>query len=353
MRLVSLLLPATLLAIAAGPAAGQVRIGLSLPLGDTAPLLAEQMRSGAEAAAEAAGAELIVADDACSAEGGAAAARRFAGEDVAVAIGYLCTEAIEAALPILAEAGIPVITTGVRTASLTEDRAQTEWPVFRLAPRADREARAVGRILSTRWRDELFAIVDDGTIYARELAESLRAAAEENGLEPVYFDTFRPQLDNQIGLIGRLRNAGATHVFVGGDRADIAVIARDAAELDYEVTLAGGEALRAAPGEVALAAGVLMVAPPLWREEVVPELLAGFEAAGLNPEGYFLPTHAAVEIAVVAEEAAEASGMPIAQVLSSRAFPTIIGPVRFDANGDVGIDYHLYRYDGARFERVE
>ncbi len=75
----------------------------------------------------------------------------------------------------------------------------------------------------------------------------MRAAAEQAGLKPVFVDTFRPQLDNQIGLVGRLRKAGATHVFAGGDRDDIAIMARDAAELGVPLVIAGGETLRARP----------------------------------------------------------------------------------------------------------
>ena len=98
----------------------------------------------------------------------------------------------------------------------------------------------------------MFAIVDDGTIYGRELAETFRAAAEQAALKPVFVDTFRPQLDNQIGLVGRLQKAGATHVFVGGDRDDIAIMGRDAAQLDAGIVFAGGETLRAPPGDVPL-----------------------------------------------------------------------------------------------------
>src|SRR5690606_40871144 len=100
---------------------------------------------------------------------------------------------------------------------------------------------AVANLLIDKWRSNHFAIIDDGTIYGRELAENLRAEAELAGLEPVLVDTFRPQLENQIGLVGRLRRSGATHVFVGGDRFDIAVIARDARNLGYDVTFAGGD----------------------------------------------------------------------------------------------------------------
>ena len=58
---------------------------------------------------------------------------------MSVVVGFLCTEAIEAAMPILKDAGIPVITVGVRTDSLTDRKVKTGWPVFRLAPRADAE----------------------------------------------------------------------------------------------------------------------------------------------------------------------------------------------------------------------
>ena len=59
-----------------------------------------------------------------------------------IVVGFLCTEAIEAALPIFKDAQIPVITPGVRTDSLTDRRDKTGWPVYRLAPRADAEGEA-------------------------------------------------------------------------------------------------------------------------------------------------------------------------------------------------------------------
>src|SRR5690606_33518304 len=258
--------------------------------------LGQQLRDGAAIAAEGAGAELIVAGEDCTAEGGSAVARELIAANVALVVGFLCAEAIEAAMPAFAEAGIAVITPGVRANGLTDGRAGGGWPVWRLAPRADGEAQAIGAILTRRWRTEHFAIVDDGTIHGRELAESLRLAAELAGLRPVFVDTYRPQSENQIGLVGRLRRAGASHVFVGGDRDDIAIMARDAAGLDYDLTIAGPEALRAA-GDVPLAAGTLMIAGPEWADGADEAALRRFREAGIVPEGYVVPTHAATEIA--------------------------------------------------------
>ncbi len=101
------------------------------------------------------------------------AARRpranFVAAKVPIVVGFLCTEAIEAALPILKEANIPVITVGVRTDSLTDRRSKTGWPVYRLARAPTASARRPARLLARLWERELFAIVDDGTIYGREL----------------------------------------------------------------------------------------------------------------------------------------------------------------------------------------
>ena len=338
----------------AGPAhADPPRIGLAAPLTGPSALLGKQMQDGATLAARQAGAQLLSADDECSAEGGEAAAHELVQENVAIVVGFLCSEAIEAALPVLKDAGIPVITPGVRANGLTDQRIRSHWPVWRLASRADAEAGAVGEILSRRWRTEHFAIVDDGTLYGRELAESLRLAVELAGLQPVLVDTFRPQMENQIGLVGRLARAGASHVFVGGDRDDIAIMARDAASRDHDLVFAGGEALRAA-SEIPLAQGALMIAPPEWADLMDESTREDFAAAALIPDGYVAPAFAAVEIALQAMQRALASGASIADTLGGDVFQTVIGRVAFDAKGDLADNpFILQRYDGERFLPVE
>ncbi len=337
-------------------AACAASIGLAAPLSGTTELLGQQMRAGAEAAISAAGdgSSIEVVDTQCSAEGGKAAADVFVAAGVAAVTGFLCMEAIEAAMPILARAGIPVITTGVRIDSLTDGREKTGWPVYRLAPRADGELAAVSRILTELWRGELFAIIDDGTIYGRELAEGFRLAAEQASLQPVYTDTFRPQLENQIGLAGRLRRSGATHVFAGGDQADLAVLGRDARELGYDLVIAGGEALRAAPDTVDLVPDTLMIAPPEWADMAAPAVLARLAERDILPGGYVLPTFAAIEIALQASRSAGEGGGSIPDALSTEIFQTAIGPVRFDDRGDwIGEHYRLFRYDGSAFQPMD
>ena len=109
--------------LAAGPARAEpARIGVVAPLSGPSEMLGKQVVEGARAAAGDAALEIV--DDACSSEGGADAARRLVEAKVKIVVGFLCTEAIEAALPILKDAHIPVITPGVRTDSLTDRTRQ-------------------------------------------------------------------------------------------------------------------------------------------------------------------------------------------------------------------------------------
>jgi branched-chain amino acid transport system substrate-binding protein len=327
-------------------------IGVAAPLSGPATLLGNQVAAGARAAAARTGAEqagIEVVDDACTADGGRAAAERLVATRAKVVVGFLCREALEAAMPAFKAAGIAVVTVGVRANAVTDERARTGWPVVRLAARADAERDAAGGIIAELWREKLFAIVDDGTIYGRELAESVRAAAEAEALKPVFVDTFRPGSDNQIGLAGRLKRAGAAFAFVGGDREDVAVMARDAGKLEAGITFAGGEALRAEGDVVALETGTLMIGLPEWADQAAPEALAAIRAQGALPEGYALPAYAAVEIALEALKTPPSSGDP-SQPFLGRTFATAIGPVSFDGKGDLAENpYRLFRFDGARF----
>jgi branched-chain amino acid transport system substrate-binding protein len=332
-------------------------IGFAAPLTGPSALLGQQMRAGAEVAVGSPGNGVVtlnVQDDLCTADGGAAAARSFVAAKADVVVGFLCTEAANAAMPILAQAGIPVLTPGIRTNSLTDMRDRSGWPIYRIAPRDDAEEQALSELLIPLWRDTLFAIVDDGTIYGRNLAESFRAAAEATGLKPVFVDTYRPQLENQVGLIGRLKRAGATHVFVGGDREDVAIMGRDAAAIDYKLTLAGGEALRAATVNTLPAIGTLMIAPPDWSTAAATESLLTVRSAGVEPDGYVMPGYAAVEVASAAVAEAKAGGEPVRKILDAKTFATAIGDIRFNDKGDLRDNpYRLYRFDGTDFVGVQ
>jgi branched-chain amino acid transport system substrate-binding protein len=117
---------------------------------------------------------------------------------------------------------------------------------------------------------------------------------------------------------------------------------------------AGGEALRAAPGETPLAEGTLMIGLPEWSKIAGKEAIAVLRERQTTPDGYVLPSFAAVEIARTALADTEATGKPLAEILAGREFDTAIGPIRFDGKGDLATSpYRVFRYDGERFVPME
>ncbi|MBB3234252.1 branched-chain amino acid transport system substrate-binding protein [Phyllobacterium endophyticum] len=328
-------------------------IGVIAPLSGPFARLGNQVVDGATIAAATNNANgqvsITSADDQCNAAGGEAAAKQLVQANVLLVVGFLCAESLEAALPILNQKGIPVITPAIRSQTLAELRADQAYAVFRIAPSDRNEANETGDILAGLWRTQPFAIIDDGTIFGRELAAGVRARLEEKGLKPVFADTYRPGLDNQNALVGRLRRAGATQVFVGGERDDVAAIGRSAIALNYPLVIASGEALAAAGDE--LVVGTLMIAP---REpqtlESARNARNAIELAGKVPEGYTIPAYAAIEVAMQALASAQSQAGTLEDVLRKNVFESALGTIQFDARGQrIADTYRLQKFDGKQF----
>ncbi|SJZ49349.1 branched-chain amino acid ABC transporter substrate-binding protein [Consotaella salsifontis] len=325
--------------------AASVTVGVAAPLSGPSAVLGEQVLDGAKAAASrlSDGGDSITitsADTECSAEGGRNAAQALASQKVVAVIGFLCTESIEAALPVLEEAAIPTLDVGVRANGITDKREKTGHLVWRLAPRADRQAEALADVLSKRWRDTPFGLVDDGTIYHRGLSDAVRLRLETMGMKPATIDTFRPAEEKQFGLVRRLQRTGVTNFLIAGDRPDVAIIARDASSLGLDLTIVGGESLFDEPSvDAPLPTGVTAIGPQIG----FPDLAA---PDSVEAEGHFGLSYAAVEIAAQVAE----TGESIEQALNGTAFSTSLGTVRFSANGDSDLDLtRIYRWDGSRF----
>ena len=340
--------------VAAPARADENKIGIAAPLSGSFSMLGEQLIKGARQAHPNT-ASLIIADDSCSAEGGKQAADIFIKENVSLVTGFLCSEALEAALPLLQQNHIPVLSSGVQERTLTEKRKPASLPVFRLSTGMKKEVAAIGSALGSLWKQEAFAVIDDGTIEGRELAAGVLHALKEQQLEPVFTDTYRPGLDNQSALVSRLRRAGASHVFVGGQADDAAAIAHSAQSLNYPLIIAGGSLLNTAAPDIKLSTDTYMVAP------LSPDNLKSAQdfrqtmiRKGEIVETTLTAGFASLQIADQAIARAQEKLVPIAEVLNSAAFETVLGTIRFNQNGMRSDNPNrLHRFNGQNFAPVE
>jgi branched-chain amino acid transport system substrate-binding protein len=341
------------LAIAFGPGvpyAAAATIAVVAPKSGPYTLLGEQVLQGARAAAKANGDTLVEIDEPCSEQGGAAAAEAIRQAGASAAIGFLCVETLATALPALAQDSIPAITISVRSRILMEDALRNGWPLFRMAPAENVEADRIAEIIADRWKAEAIAFVDDGTIYGRELLASVRRTLEPIGISPVFTDTLRPGQEQQITLVRRLQNAGATHVLIGAERNDVAIIARDAAAENIPLTVLGGDVMRAADRPVELADGALAVALPSYAAlPSASPVASALQAGGVVPEGNVLPAYAAMQVAHAASGAGP-DGAQTLRALRQQRFQTVIGEIGFGAEGELSENpYRLLEWRGSDF----
>jgi branched-chain amino acid transport system substrate-binding protein len=331
-------------------AASAAEIGVVAPKSGPFAPLGEQVFQGARAAAEASGDTIVEIDEPCEEAGGASAATALVDARVSAAIGFLCVETLATAMPVLARNSIPAITISVRSRILMEDALRNNWPLFRMAPSEGAEADRIAEVIARHWKAEPVAFIDDGTIYGRELVNAIRQKLEPIGISPVFADTLRPGQEQQIALVRRLEKAGATHVLIGADRNDVAIVARDAAAENVPLTVLGGDAMRAANRPVALRDGALAVGLPSYQAlPTAAETVAALKASGIEPEGNVLPAYAAIQVAGQAVEAGDDDN-GIARALLENRFRTVIGEIAFGSGHElVDNPYRLLEWRGADF----
>lgn len=324
------------------------------PKGGLFDALGEQVRQGAHLAAGRLSISLVEIEESCTEGSGPAIAEQIVKAGAKAAIGFLCSESLVGGLPQLAKAGIPAITLSVRWKGLMEDADKENWPFFRLAPDSDAEAEKLSEVILRDWAGDAVALLDDGTIRGRELTDAIRGSLEESGLKPVFTDTFRPGQEQQLTLVRRLQKAGASRVFVGGDRNDVAVIARDAKAEKLALTFLGGDAMRAADEPVPLEDGVMAVGlDETPQGPSAGPLTAELAAKKIAAEGYLLPAHASVTILADAAGISSAMGMPLPDALVATPFETAIGPITFGDDHELTENpYRLLEWKGDAFVPV-
>jgi branched-chain amino acid transport system substrate-binding protein len=304
------------------------------------PELASQMMDGATAAL----AENWVAkpvDAGCTDASGSTIGSLILAEKPDAVIGLPCIESLLPVLKVLGPIGVPVITIGSRADAPSKLAVENKWAFYRIGPREHEEGEAIAKLIIEVWRDKPFAILDDGTIFARDTAEAIRNAAEITGIKPVLVDGFEPQIESQRKLINRLLASGATHVFIASDRANVAQIATEAT--GSNLTIAGPETLRASDLDYPLPSGVLMAARDVALK---PDTLSKINDERKTPfavaEGYTADAYVATEIALALK------ANP-----ALRTFNTASGDVAAGADGFIDpVNYALFRFDGTVFLKV-
>jgi branched-chain amino acid transport system substrate-binding protein len=285
---------------------------------------------------------VIWVDDACDADQAVAAAQKMVAAGAVFVMGHTCSHTAIAASKVYKDAGILYMTAYATNPKVTE---QGRRRVFRLCGRDDQIAALVTGYLAERWADKQIAIVHDGRVYGRYLAETVKQGLNERGsAETLYEEVTAGQLDF-TALVGKLHSAGIDVVFMGGYPLEAGLLKRRAHEAGVEFQLVGGGAIHdeefgLAAGDAA-AEGTLTFDAPLTEERAAARALAAYrtkypEQPGNPGEDWHYLSYIAFNVWVeAAERAGSVDTDDVARVLHSQKFDTMLGAIGFDEHGDL------------------
>ena len=347
-------------AVLGGPALADVLIGLAGPITGKEAWLGEPFQRGAELAVadlNAAGGvlgqkvQLITADDFCDPEQAVAAARKLVGDGAIFVVGHMCSGASIPASEIYQAAGVLMISPYSSNPLLTElGRAN----VFRVVPRDDTPGIVAGNYLADHWSDKKIAILHDGTVYGKGVAELTKTQLNRRGVSEVIYRAYVPGRNDYAAEMAELQAADIDVVYIGGYPTEIALMARAAGDRGYPVQLVAGNGLTAEDfGLIAgpAAEGTLFidVADPRERAEARP-VVERFRASGFEPQGYTLYAYAAVQVwGQAAEKARSLEIQAMIAALRRNQFDTVLGPINFDDKGDLAVQkmvVYVWHADG-------
>jgi branched-chain amino acid transport system substrate-binding protein len=358
------------LALAAGSASAQLKIGSAGPMTGQYAAFGEQLRRGGDMAIadiNAAGGvngqklALVVGDDACDPKQATAVANKMVSDKVAFVAGHFCSGSSIPASKIYKEAKILQITPASTNPKLTDDAlAEGNKTVFRTCGRDDVQGLTVGTYILKHHRDKKVAILHDKSPYGKGVADETKKAINKGGLRETMYEAYTDSDKDFTALINKMKQAKIDIIVLGGYHTAGALIIKQSREQGLGAQMIGFDSLETAEfGKLGGAAtnGVIMSFPPKAEDDPKnAALVKKFRDAKYNPEGYTLFSYAAIKVwADAANKAKSVDAAAVAAALRGGKYDSAVGPLEFDAKGDIKNPvYDLYVWkDGKSFPTVK
>jgi branched-chain amino acid transport system substrate-binding protein len=362
--LTALLLGASTLAVAGGPAYADVVIATAGPMTGQYAVFGEQMKRGAEMAVKDINAKgglngemlsLKVGDDACDPKQAVAVANQMVNDEVIFVAGHFCSGSSIPASAVYNEEGILQISPASTNPKLTEQGFEN---VFRTCGRDDVQGIFAANYVVDNKVAEKVAILHDKTAYGQGLADEFKKQLNTRGVQEAMYEAITAGDKDFTALITKMKQAGVGLIYLGGYHTEAGLITRQAREQGFNATMMSGDALvdkqywdiTGATGE-----GTLMTfAPDPRKLQTATDVVKKFEAEGYSPEGYTLYTYAAIQAFVdAAGKAGSTDPEAVAKALREGAYSTVLGSISFNAKGDVTEPkYVMYRWNNGEYAEL-
>ena len=325
---------------------GKVLLGISVPMSGSSAVFGRQTAKAIEIAVRelnAAGGligvpvELVVGDDRCDpGMASTVATRQIKQDKINFVIGPICPGVAMDAAPIYAAAGVIQLVPTVTIIELTRRNADT---IFRVAATDEQEAQALSVYFTREQRSKKLSVVYEDYSYRRAMAEMVKLALPAEVKASV---TFEPVLDVPGAverLVDKLQRNPQDVIYIALDAALAVELVGKLRDRGIKSLLMGGQQLlsqvfwRAAGGaaeQIHVIAPIESPSRPEFRNAVNQ-----LKQAGVVPDLVALYSYVAVQTwAEAVRRAGGGDPKKVVEALRSGQFPTAVGRVAFDQNGD-------------------
>ncbi|EUC19222.1 UNVERIFIED_ORG: amino acid/amide ABC transporter substrate-binding protein (HAAT family) [Burkholderia sp. CF145] len=362
---------AAVLGLARGVVAQEVvKIGVAGPLTGSAAQSGKDDERGVRLAVEELNAktfmvagkpvrfELVSMDDQGDPKVGVNVAQKLVDGGVAAVIGHYNSGVSIPAARIYNEAHVVMMTGASSNPQLTH----LGFPyVFRLATNDNvmggRMALYSAKVLGA----QRAAVIDDRTAYGTGVADVFVESAKKAGLEIVAREYSTDKTTDFKAILTQIKSRNPQVVFYGGYYAQAATLARQMGELGVNATIVGGDGI-CSPEFDKLSAGVadkrMFCAQGGAPLDTLPDgkaFRARFRSAFNADVDTYAPAFYAATLVVADAMQKTGSTKPevFVKALRDQAFTSILGPVRFDANGDwIDAPVTVYRLNGGSLTAI-
>ena len=359
----------SLLAATGAAHAQDVTIAVAGPMTGPVASIGEQIRRGAELAAEAINKnggvngkmiKLSIQDDACDPKQAVAIANRILSSGIKFVDGHACSGSSIPASAVYAEAGALMMSPASSNPVLTDDAASKGWgTIMRLYTRDDAQGAFIGPWIAKKYAGKNVVVLHDKSAYGQGVADAVRATMNANGLKEVDYEGINAGEKDYSALVTKLKELKADVVYFGGYHPEAGLILRQSAEQNVKFQLIMPDSI-ASPEfwQVAGPAGegTMFVFPS--DPQAKPEAKAAVEkikAGGFVPEGFTLFSYAVVQaFAEGIKRAGSDDPAKVAEALKNGTpISTVVGDVTFDEKGDLkNASYDINQWHDGKYAPI-
>ncbi len=328
-----------------------VVIGLSAPFSGPVAFLGEDANMGATMAVEEINAEggvlghllkVVIADNACAPDQAVSSIRKLVEVDnVDLVQGCICSSAVLAALPIIEQYEVPMLTAAATNPKITEELAGVGGNIweFRMNPHDGLMSQSLSKMMAEE-NDSLIILAANN-----DWGRGAAAAFEENlallGVDIPSIDYFEQGQPDYHSLLTKWKGLEADAILLVMESHDGAIFMRQFREMGMTQkvyargSLVSAEFVEDIQDDLSIGEGLVEAA--LWATGANPEFDERFEARwGFLPRICSATAYTAFRdviseaIRIAIEETGKADRVSIRDALTKVDVDTLLGPVRFD-----------------------